>query len=76
MRDLIVWPTESYILPHINVVIWLCNKECPKPVFLNIFSMEEPPKNFSYPEEPLPMKTFTGQKKLIAGSAIQLLLNY
>jgi hypothetical protein len=32
--------------------------------------------NFSYPEEPLPMKTFTGQKKLIVGRPIQLLLNY
>jgi hypothetical protein len=45
-------------------------------VFPNLFSMEKPENNFSYPEEPLPMKTFTGQKKLIVRNAIQLLLNY
>jgi hypothetical protein len=38
----------------------------PTPVFPELFAMEEP----------LPMKTFIGQKTFIAGTAIQLLLNY
>jgi len=38
------------------------------PMFPNLFPIEELPKYISYPEEPLPMKRFTGQKKLIEGS--------
>ena len=32
------------------------------------FERENPETVFSYPEEPSPVKTFTGQKKLTAGS--------
>jgi hypothetical protein len=32
--------------------------------------------NFSSSEGTLPMKTFTGQRKLLAGSAVQLQLSY
>jgi hypothetical protein len=44
--------------------------------FRNLFPRRNPWDAFSYPEEPRPMKTFTGQKKLIAGSANRLLLDY
>lgn len=44
-------------------------------VFPNLLLMMEPFNTFSYPEEPLPMKTFTGQTKLIAGNTIESLLN-
>ena len=38
--------------------------------------MEQLLNDFSYLEEPLYMKTLTGHRKMIAGSAVQLLLNY
>jgi hypothetical protein len=42
----------------------------------NLLSVDEPTYNSSYPEEHLPMKMFTGQKKFTEGSEIQLPLHY
>jgi hypothetical protein len=42
----------------------------------NLSSMEEIVSNFSYSTQPLTMKTFTGQRKILAERAIHLLLNY
>lgn len=36
----------------------------------NVFAVEEPLKLFSYPQEPLSMKRFTGQKEFIAGAQL------
>lgn len=44
-------------------------------VFSKLLAKAEPLNKFSYPEEPLGMKTFTGQTKLIVGTTIEFLLN-
>jgi len=48
-----------------NVFPYICISltSVPKPVFPNLPSVEERLNNFPYPEEPLPMYTYTAQKK-------------
>lgn len=61
---------------RIYITIWDMDQGSLVQHFPILFTWRNPENNFLYPEEPLPMKTFRGQKKLIAWSVIQLLLNY
>jgi hypothetical protein len=45
-------------------------------VYLRFFNLRKPKYNFSYPDEPVTMKLFTDQKKLLEGYAAELLINY
>jgi hypothetical protein len=76
---MLYWEKLLFVLGYIQNVCKHCgqNVDCGlERCFLTFVPWRNSENNFECSEEPLVVKMFPGQKKLIQGSAIQLLLNY